>query len=222
MVITKRKQLIQDNADKYAQSRDRWISKNKYFYNDDYSYMRFLVNKNKSILDLGCGTGELLKELEPSFGVGVDFSKEMISVAKRKHPDFNFIQGDLEDPKVISSLKGPFDYIILSDTIGYLDDCEAAFSNLHSLCNSKTRLIISYYSWHWEPILRFGEKVGLAMPTPGLNWFTAKDAVGFLHLANFEMVKQEWRQLIPKKLFGFGSLINRFFWYFALCISLST
>ncbi|MDC1536780.1 glycosyltransferase [Candidatus Thioglobus sp.] len=211
MQDTKRKQLIQDNADKYAQSRGNWIKKNKYFYQDDYSYMRFLVNKNKSILDLGCGTGELLKELEPSFGVGVDFSKEMISVAENKYPEFNFIQGDLEDPKVLSSIEGPFDYIILSDTIGYLDDCEVAFSNLHSLCNSNTRLIISYYSWHWEPILRFGQKVGLAMPSPGLNWFTSKDAIGFLNLADFEMVKQEWRQLIPKKLFGFGALINRFF-----------
>ena len=211
MQDTKRKQLIQDNADKYAQSRGNWIKKNKYFYQDDYSYMRFLVNKNKSILDLGCGTGELLKELEPSFGVGVDFSKEMISVAENKYPEFNFIQGDLEDSKVLSSIEGPFDYIILSDTIGYLDDCEVAFSNLHSLCNSNTRLIIAYYSWHWEPILRFGEKVGLAMPSPGLNWLTSKDAIGFLHLSDFEMVKQEWRQLIPKKLFGFGSLINRFF-----------
>jgi SAM-dependent methyltransferase len=207
----KRKQLIQENADKYAQSRDNWIKKNKYFYNDDYSYMRFLVNKNKRILDLGCGTGELLKVLNPSFGVGVDFSKEMIDVAKSKHPEFTFIQGDLEDPSVLSCIDGSFDYIIMSDTIGYLDDCETAFSNLHSLCNSKTRLIISYYSWHWEPILRFGEKTGLAMPSPGLNWLTSKDAIGFLYLANFEMVKQEWRQLIPKKFFGLGSLINRFF-----------
>ncbi len=211
MQDTKRKQLIQDNADKYAQSRDNWIKKNKYFYQDDYSYMRFLVNKNKSILDLGCGTGELLKELEPSFGVGVDLSKEMISVAENKYPEFNFIQGDLEDPEVLSSIEGPFDYIILSDTIGYLEDCEVAFSNLHSLCNSNTRLIISYYSWHWEPILRFGEKIGLAMPSPGLNWLTSSDAIGFLHLADFEMVKKEWRQLIPKKFFGIGSFINRYF-----------
>jgi len=211
MQDTKRKQLIQDNADKYAQSRDNWIKKNKYFYQDDYSYMRFLVNKNKSILDLGCGTGELLKELEPSFGVGVDLSKEMISVAENKYPEFNFIQGDLEDPEVLSSIEGPFDYIILSDTIGYLEDCEVAFSNLHSLCDSNTRLIISYYSWHWEPILRFGEKIGLAMPSPGLNWLTSSDAIGFLHLADFEMVKKEWRQLIPKKFFGIGSFINRYF-----------
>jgi SAM-dependent methyltransferase len=211
MSTTDRKKIIRDNANKFAKSRDKWINKNKYFYNDDYSYMRFLVSKNKRILDLGCGTGELLNTLEPSIGVGVDFSSEMIKVAKKKYPKLGFIEGDLEDPEFVSSLDGPFDYIILSDTIGYLDDCEISFSNLHSLCHSKTRLVISYYSWHWEPILRFGEKVGLAMPSPGLNWLTSKDAVGFLHLANFEMVKQEWRQLIPKKIFGFGSLINRFF-----------
>ena len=211
MKLTKRKKLIQKNADKYADSRDKWINKNKYFYNDDYSYMRFLIDKNKRILDLGCGTGDLLKALEPSYGVGIELSEKMVDVAKKKYPQLEFIHGDLEDSEFISSLEGPFDYIILSDTIGYLDDCELAFSNLHSLCSPKTRLIISYYSWHWEPILRLGEKIGLAMPSPGLNWLTSNDAIGFLHLADFETVKREWRQLIPKKLFGLGSFINRFF-----------
>ena len=79
------------------------------------------------ILDLGCGTGDLLKVLEPSYGVGIDLSKKMIEIAKKKHPQLEFIHGDVEDSKLISSIEGSFDYIILSDTIGYLDDCELAF-----------------------------------------------------------------------------------------------
>jgi SAM-dependent methyltransferase len=206
-----RKQKIRENADRFASSRSDWIKKNNYFYNNDYAYMRFLTSKKKRVLDLGCGTGELLKELNPVYGVGVDLSKEMIKEAKEKHPELEFIHGDLEDPELISSLNGPFDYIILSDTIGYLDDCEVAFSNLHALCTPQTRLIISYYSWRWEPVLRLGEKLGFAMPSPSMNWLTTDDTTGFLHLADFEMVKREWRQLIPKKLFGLGSFVNRFF-----------
>jgi SAM-dependent methyltransferase len=211
MKLSKRKCLIKEQADKLANSRNKWIKKNSYFYNDDYSYMKFLVSKGARVLDLGCGTGELLNVLEPSNGIGIDLSSEMISVAQKNYPNFEFIQGDLEDEKLISSLQGKFDYIILSDTIGDLDDCETVFSNLHCLCTPQTRLIISYYSWRWEPILRLGEKIGLVMPSFGTNWLTTDDTIGFLHLADFEVVKREWRQIIPKKLFGLGSFINRFF-----------
>jgi len=205
-----RKRLIQQQADKLAESRDQWIKKNSYFYNDDRSYMKFLVGENARVLELGCGTGQLLNFLNPSYGVGVDLSSNIISIAKKNYPNLEFVQGDLEDEMLISSLQGPFDFIILSDTIGYLDDCENALAGLHSLCTPDTRLIISYYSWRWQPILTLGEKIGLKMPSVEMNWLSTEDTMGFLHLADFEPVKREWRQLIPRSLFGLGSIVNRF------------
>ena len=210
--ISRRKKQIQKYADKLAESRDQWINKNSYFYNDDYSYMKFLVGNGARVLELGCGTGKLLKSLNPSYGLGIDISANMISIAQKNYINLEFIQGDIEDEKFIHSLqdKGPFDFIILSDTIGYLDDCENAFAGLHSLCTPDTRLIISYYSWRWQPLLTLGEKTGLKMPSVEMNWLSTEDAMGFLHLADFETVKREWRQLVPRSLFGLGSFINRF------------
>ena len=207
-----RKKQIQQQSDKLAINRDRWISKNSFFYKNDHSYMGFLVGNGKRVLELGCGTGQLLNALNPSYGIGVDISANMISVAQQNYPDLKFIQGDLEDESFISSLQeeGPFDFIILSDTIGYLDDCENTFAGLHSLCTPDTRLIISYYSWRWQPLLTLGEKIGLKMPSVEMNWLSTEDTMGFLQLADFETVKREWRQLVPRSLFGLGSLINRF------------
>ena len=205
-----RKEQIQQQADEIAEKRDGWIRKNSYFYNDDRSYMKFLVGKEKRVLELGCGTGQLLNVLNPSYGIGVDISANMVSAAQKNYPNLEFIQGDLEDENLISSLQGPFDFIILSDTIGYLDDCENTLTGLHSLCTPDTRLIISYYSWRWQPILALGEKIGLKMPSVEMNWLSTEDTMGFLQLADFETVKREWRQLVPRSLFGLGSLINRF------------
>jgi len=208
--VQDRKVKILRQADKLAESRNHWIEKNSFFYKNDRSYMQFLVGDGKRILELGCGTGQLLNALNPSYGMGVDISANMVSVAQQNYPNLEFIQGDLEDENLISSLQGPFDFIILSDTIGYLDDCEGAFAGLHSLCTPDTRLIISYYSWRWQPILTLGEKIGLKMPSVEMNWLSTEDTMGFLHLADFETVKREWRQLLPRSLFGLGSLINRF------------
>jgi len=205
-----RKKQIQQKSDELAKNRDKWIKKNNYFYSNDHSYMQFLVGEGKRVLELGCGTGQLLNKLIPSYGVGVDLSANMVSIAQQNYPNLEFIQGDLEDESLISSLQGPFDFIILSDTIGYLDDCENAFAGLHSLCTPDTRLIVSYYSWRWQPLLTLGEKIGLKMPSVEMNWLSTEDTMGFLQLADFETVKREWRQLVPRSLFGLGSLINRF------------
>ena len=210
MDFNKRKQAIKKQADKTAESRDNWIDRNSFFYKNDHSYMQFLVGEGKRVLELGCGTGQLLNALNPSHGVGVDLSANMVDIAQKNYPNLEFIQGDIENPELIKSLEGAFDYIILSDTLGFLDDCEETFSGLHSLCNSDTRLIISYYSWRWRPILTLGEKIGLKMPSVEMNWLSTEDTTGLLQLADFDTVKREWRQLLPRKLFGFGTIINRF------------
>ena len=209
-MVHNRKKIIEETSDLLASSRDQWIKKNSYFYNNDHSYMKFLVGDNMRVLELGCGTGQLLNSLNPSYGMGIDLSSNMISIAQKNYPNLSFIQGDVEDNELISSLQGSFDFIILSDTIGYLDDCEVAFERLHSLCTPDTRLIVSYYSWRWQPILALGEKIGLKMPSSEMNWLSTEDTTGFLHLADFEPVKREWRQLVPRSLFGLGTLINRF------------
>jgi SAM-dependent methyltransferase len=210
MKLTKRKQIIKDQADDLAQSRDNWIKKNKYFYKEDSLYTQFLVGNGKRVLELGCGTGNLLNSLNPSYGLGVDLSSNMIDIAKKNFPNLDFIEGDIENSELIKSIEGTFDYIILSDTIGFLDDCEETLSSLHSLCNFETRLVISYYSWRWQPILTLAEKLRLKMPSVEMNWLSSEDTMGFLNLADFEPVKREWRQLIPKSIFGIGSLVNRF------------
>ncbi len=210
MNLTKRKHNILKHADALAENRDQWIDKNSYFYQDDYSYMRFLVNEGQRVLELGCGTGQLLNALKPAYGVGVDLSERMVGIAKDKFPHLEFVQGDLEDPGLIASFDGSFDIIVLSDTLGYLDDCEEAFAGLHSLCTPDTRIVIAYYSWNWEPFLKLGEKLGLKMPSVEMNWLSTEDTIGFLKLADFDTVKQEWRQLVPRSLFGLGSFINRF------------
>ena len=208
--FSERKQSIKSQSDKVAKSRDNWIEKNSYFYKNDQSYMKFIINKDLKVLELGCGTGQLLNAVNPSYGVGIDLSNNMLDIARENYPHLNFYQGDIEDQELISSLEGTFDYIIISDTIGFLDDCEKALFGLHSLCTQDTRIVISYHSWRWQPILSFGEKIGLKMPSVEMNWLSTEDMLGLLQLADFEPVKREWRQLIPRSLFGIGSLINNF------------
>ncbi|MDD9926331.1 MAG: methyltransferase domain-containing protein [Rhodospirillaceae bacterium] len=196
--------------DRFAGKRESWLRRNEYFHTEHQRYMQFLVPKGARVLDLGCGTGQLLASLDPEYGVGIDFSSQMVEIAREKFPALTFEVGDVEAPETIANLEGPFDVIIVSDTIGYFDDCEQTLRNLHQLCTPDTRIIVAYFSRYWEPVLRMAEICGFKMRQPSLNWLSTDDIGNLLHLADFDIIKRDWRQLVPRRLFGVGSLINRF------------
>jgi SAM-dependent methyltransferase len=209
-LISPRKRAFLENAERMAPMREKWLRSNSAYYADDYRYMRFIVPEGARVLDLGCGTGHLLASLKPSQGVGIDFSPAMIAEARKLHPELTFIEGDIENPAALSSLGQTFDYIVISDTIGLVEDIEETLRLLHPLCTSETRLVIAYYSPLWEPLIRMATALGQRMPQPQASLISTTDFLNILDLTDFEPIRLEWRQLSPLSFFGIGRLINRF------------
>src|SRR6516165_4402367 len=208
--LSPRKEEIRRWSDATASQRAEWRRRAAFFHSEDLHYLKFLIPTGMRVLELGCSTGELLAELKPSFGVGVDLSASAIEEARRVYPSYTFLAGDIEAPGFIESLRGPFDYIVLVDTLGSLDDCQLMFENLHKLCTRETRLIIGYFSHLWYPLLKLAEALRLKMPQPPQNVLAPADVRLLASLADFEALKGERRLLSPLHLFGLGRLINRF------------
>jgi SAM-dependent methyltransferase len=209
-ILVARKQAILARAERQARGRSDWIARNAYYYEEDHRYLRFLVPTGLRVLELGCGIGHTLAALAPSRGVGVDFSPAMIEQARERHPELEFLVGDIEDPATIDRLEGPFDVILIGDTIGELEDCQATLARLRRLATRDTRIVIAYHSNFWEPILDTAEWLGQKMPQERQNWLSSGDIMALLDLAGFEVVKREWRQLLPKRVLGLGPLVNRY------------
>lgn len=207
--LSPRQESVRILFDSLAPERDRWVERNRAFHEADRAYLRFLVPENASILEIGCGTGDTLAFLEPSRGVGIDLSPAMIERARERHPGLEFHTGNAEDPAVLARIEGRFDVILLSDTVGFLDDIEETLRQLHRCATPQTRIIVSYHSRLWEPVLAAAERLGLKMPQGQMNWLSSADIVGLLTLAGWQPVKREWRQLVPRRLLGLGTLINR-------------
>jgi len=205
-----RKQRILEQAERLASVRDRWIRRNRYFYEEDRRYLRFLLPRGKRVLELGSGTGEILALLEPSDGVGVDFSPAMTAVARAKFPHLRFVTADVENLGASATPAGPFDAIVMPDTIGSLDDCLETFRGLHRFCKPETRLVVTYYSRLWEPLFHLGAALRLKQSSLPQNWLSTRDIANLLHLADFEVIKREWRVLVPYRLLGLGRLVNRY------------
>lgn len=208
--LSSRKAAILAHSEKYAPTREEWRRKAAFFHQEDQVYLNFLIPAGARVLEIGCGTGDTLAALSPSHGVGVDFSPGMIDQARKLHPDLTFIVGEVEDVETIAALGGPFDYILVHDTIGSLDDCQRFLEQLHPLCTRETRIVVGYFSHLWQPILKLAEFVGLRSPYPSQNVLAPDDIAALAELADFDPVKSERRLLMPISLFGLGRLINRF------------
>ena len=201
------KDNIRVRFDQLAKKRGKWLQRNRYYYEDQRKYFRFLIPERCSVLELGCGTGDLLAALKPRRGLGIDLSHGMVSQARESFPELDFRVGDIE---CLENIQESFDFIILSDVIGLLLDVEETLNGLHKFCKTETRIVISYYNFLWEPMLKLGERLGLKMPQKHQNWLSTADISNLLYLADFQVVKQEFRLLIPKRLPIVSSFLNRY------------
>jgi len=199
-------QRIASHYDQLAKDRDQFIKQNGYYYELLYKQYHYFVPKKKRILEVGCGTGELLNALEPSVGVGIDISGKMIEQARQKYDHLNFYHGSLDD----LGIDEKFDYIVLSGLIGELEDIQGFLESLKRFCTDETRIIIEYYSYFWQYVLECGEKLKLKIPQRMQNWVTVDDVQNFLKLVGFETIKIERSILFPKKVWALSHFLNRY------------
>ncbi|HLJ01186.1 MAG TPA: glycosyltransferase, partial [Bradyrhizobium sp.] len=205
-----RKRDLLTHFETNGEELELWRKFNAAYHEDDLKFMRFLIPPGKRVLELGCGRGDLLAALEPSYGVGVDFSAKTIAKANELHPDLTFVLGDVEDPATLTSIEGPFDYVVIADTIGMFEDIDATLRFVHQLCAPSTRIILSYYSHLWEPVLKLAEALHLRAKQPKINYIATADFLNLMDLADFEVISAEQRQLLPRRWLGLGPFINRF------------
>ncbi len=201
-----KKQELAERFDEVAADRDRWKRKNRYYYSELERICSRLIPPCKSVLEIGCGTGDLLSAVRPERGLGVDLSRGMIEVAKGKYPSLEFRQDDAET----LDINEKFDYVIISDLIGFLSDIHKAFTELHKVCRPDTSIVITQYNYLWEPILRLGEKLGLKMPQQHQNWLAFPDLKNLLALTGFEVFREEFHLLLPKEVPVLSTLANEY------------
>ena len=182
--------------DETAKQRDVWKAKNIYYHSTLERLCVALVPSGASVLEIGCSTGDLLAAVRPGRGVGLDISSKTIEVARRKYPQYEFLVGDAET----LPLNGAFDYILVSDLLGYLEDVWAALQALRHVTKPSSRVVITFYNPLWRPVLAWGEKLRLKTPYGTENWLTPADVEELLTLADFEVEMQGSILLLPRQV----------------------
>ena len=198
-------QLI-DYFDSSAEDRIRYRRSKSYYWNSITRYCNYFMHSEFSVLEIGCGTGELLTQVKGNRKVGVDFSPKMIDEARRQFPSVEFQVMDAES----IHLNETFDVIIISNLIGWLPDIQKSLNEIKKVCHPRTRIIVTYYNFLWEPFIKFAEFIGLKKKAPHMNWLTRRDIINILDLEDFDVYRHNRNMLIPFNIPVISWIFNKY------------
>lgn len=105
------------------------------------------INRKSKILDLGCGPGELIRELFNKYEdvdiTGVDFSEGMLQVSKSRNPKAKHIKMDVSK---LHKINEKFDLIICTHSLPYYKEPKKVMKELNRLLNDEGKVFIGFAS----------------------------------------------------------------------------
>lgn len=107
------------------------------------------LNKGDTILDIGCGTGAIMKELSKSYNmVGIDMSPLAVEYSKKRGLTNVFEMSAQEFPKEKFNVKA----VLLLDVIEHIDDDVDVLKTARDIVGRDGRVIITVpaYQWMWS------------------------------------------------------------------------
>lgn len=138
--------------------------------------------------------------------MSIDISPEMIKVSKDKYPEYDFYLMDAEN----ITIDEKFDFIIISDTIGYFEDVQRSLDQIRKLCSDDTRIIITYFNFLWLPLMNLAETLSLKMPQVRNNWLDIMDISNLLDLTGFDIIRAGRKFMMPVYIPLLSGFINKF------------
>ncbi|HEY8909571.1 MAG TPA: class I SAM-dependent methyltransferase [Desulfosporosinus sp.] len=134
-------------ADRYSRL---WVQKVSLGPTRDYvsrEIEEIALGRKMLLLDLGCGPGDLLKELAekcPQLELtGVDYSPRMLEISQQRNGTAKHILMDAAD---LDQLEVRYDIIVCTHSLPYYRDPMEVFRNLSRLLTKKGRLIVGFAS----------------------------------------------------------------------------
>ena len=103
----------------------------------------FPIEKNKKILDLGCGPGSYFKEImkyEPSLYYATDYDEHFLNKTLslfNGRSNCKAAELDIMDQNAFACLKGnEFDYVLCLDVLEHIEDHAAVLSSIHKIISN--------------------------------------------------------------------------------------
>lgn len=151
-------------AGKWVKRRERGLTVVYDFLERPAMYSKLPNLKNKTVLCVGCGSGEeasYLKSLGAKKVVGIDISAKLIEIAKKNYPEIEFHVMDMENIKLP---KQTFDFAYSSLVMHYVKDWTKTLGSVKKALRKNGSFLFSTHhpvTWGAERIRDKNEKTSL-------------------------------------------------------------
>ena len=184
----------------------------------NYSIITKMVEENSHILDLGCGSGELLQMLKDKInvkGLGIDINQDNIISCLKK--GLSVIQGDI-DIGLKEFTDKSYDYVILNQTLQTTHHPEYV---MQEMLRVGKKCVISFPNFaYWR--VRFHLFFKGQMPksrilpfewynTPNIHLLTVSDFFEFAKKRNIKILKSIYTSKAKIKKFPLTKFLPNFF-----------
>lgn len=208
LAAAERQRVADHYARRHAGPRtlEHWQRRRSFYYRLLHRLFQFHIPPGARVLEVGCGTGDLLAGLQPSRGVGIDPYPDVVEYAAAKHRELTFAASEPESFACDES----FDYVVLCNSVGSFADVQRVLERVRRVTTTDSRVCIAYYNALWEPLLRAASWLGLRRKTGEQNWLSRWDLQNLLHLVGFEVIRESTEALCPVGVPLLAGLCNRF------------
>jgi len=203
---------VKEHFNQISKNYDFWKKKNWYYYQNLKGLLKEIIPSQSSILDVGCGTGEILASLNPKNGFGIDISEEMIKIAREKYKNQNQLKFQESPAENFYFPEETFDYIIMSDLIEHLFNLELTIQSLKRNSKLNTRIVITMANHLWEPLLILFEKLKLKMPEGPHQRISLSKLEKILTKNDFQILDRGYRLLLPIFIPFLSDFVNKNFY----------
>ena len=164
----------------------------------DYELIESLIEPGSSVLDIGCGDGQLLRNLivdKNIKGKGIEVDQGLVLECIKR--GLGIIQHDVEKGLKNYGDKS-FDYVILSQTLQTIRYPEKVFRELMRVGGKIIVSFPNFAHWRCRMQLMFAGKAPVSSKLP-YSWYDSPN-IHFLSLADFEQFCEDLGVVIEKKI----------------------
>ncbi len=168
------------------------------YYEKDYGYLNsfekdvifiFLGDlKKKKVLDIGCGTGRLIRFMSDR-GAEVsacDISDGMLNIVRKKFPKIETVNAEMEE---LPFKDGIFDIAMASFVIVHLKDLNEAFEEVYRVLKDGGCFVLTNINQRKAPKLKLGNREEIVIES---HYHRPEDVIKALEANLFTIEKEEF------------------------------
>jgi SAM-dependent methyltransferase len=197
---------LRDYYESLAPQWDHWRSRNRFYHGEVKELVAGAVVPDRYVLDIGCGTGDVLARIGPSVGLGLNVADRLTQLAREKYPHLLF-ETFSADAVLLPDGFRP-DYVVSVNLLDHTHDLFELLGSVRDCVTERTLIVITTSNPLWAPMLRLASRLGRRSPESPRNFITNRDIASTLNVLGFDVVEAGLALPVPEQVPVLAGVLN--------------